>query len=311
MKPSIKAVSYLTIAPAIILLAAACGGGGPDVGCSGGPVRVVVTLPVFADFACRVGGDRVTVTALIPPDADPHTFAPEDEAASEIKAANLILYNGLALEQPATDFILHHARGTAQLIAYAGSVPSPSAPQQAPPITAQAAGDNPHLWLDVEAAKVYVDATRDSLEIVDPDGTAEYRQRTDAYLAELTALAQEIEQAVGSIPDTQRRLVTSHDSFPHFARRSGMEVLGFLALTAEDTPTQGQLDALVDKAVDAGLGAVFADRGPDSSVMEQIAVRAGAALCSLYSDQVDEAADTYIEMMRANAQELVRCLKGS
>ncbi len=310
MKIAARAKLLLAMVPLAATLAAACGGGGPDVGCSGGPVRVVVTLPVFADFACRVGGDRVTVTALIPADADPHTFAPQDEAATEIKAANLILFNGLGLEQPATDFILQQARGTAQLINYAGSVPSPSAPQQQPPITAQAAGDNPHLWLDVEAAKVYVDATRDSLEIVDPDGIQEYRQRADAYKDELTLLSRDVAQEVGSIPETHRKLVTSHDSFSHFAQRFGLEVLGFVAPTPGETPTQSQLDALVAKIQSEGVPAIFADRGPDAGTMEQTAKRAGVVLCSLYSDQVDGDADTYIEMMRANAQELVRCLTG-
>lgn len=298
---------------AAVIVAAACGGneGQPTVGCSGGSIDVVVTLPVFADFACQVGGERVTVTALIPPGADPHTYQPAPEDAERIRDARLILYNGLALDEPAVDFIFQHARGSVQIISYALSLSSPTAEQPPPdqiPITAQEAGDNPHLWLDVEVAKVYISSTRNSLEIVDADGIPTYRQNANTYISELDALHREVQQAVQSIPQERRKLVTFHDSFPHFARQYGLELLGPIAPDTEREPTPEELDTLAQEIEDAGIPSLFAERGFDASMVERVAQEAGVRVCALYSDILDKDADTYVEMMRANAQEMVNCL---
>lgn len=313
-----RSAHILKLAMPVVALAtvvAACfgnSGGGPSVGCTGaGDVEIVVTLPLFADFACAIGGDNVTVTALVPPDADPRTFEPLPEKAESIRSADLVLYNGLNLDQPSLEFIFSNASGRTQIIGYAIALPSPTTEPPSGgeyPTTAQEAGDNPHLWLDVGIARQYVESTEDSLEIVDPGNIPQYRERARALMAELEALDEEIEAALQAIPAERRQIVSLHDSFPHFARAYGFEVLGFTATSPQETATQEELDALAQALKDAGVPAVFAERGYDATALEQIADDTGVLLCSLYSDRIDAEADSYIEIMRANAEELVRCL---
>ncbi|MCH7485130.1 MAG: zinc ABC transporter substrate-binding protein [Chloroflexi bacterium] len=286
-------------------------GGGPSVGCTGGDVQIVVTLPLFADFACAIGGDNVTVTALVPADADPRTFEPLPEKAAAIVSADLVLYNGLDLDQPSLEFVFANASGRTQIIGYAIALPSPTAEPPSGgefPTTAQQAGDNPHLWLDVDVARQYIESTEDSLGIVDPSNIPEYQERARELNAEFKALDEEIAETLQAIPAERRQIVSLHDSFPHFARAYGFEVLGFTAASPQETATQEGLDALAQALKDAGVPAVFAERGYDATALEQIADETGVLLCSLYSDRIDAEADGYIEMMRANAEELVRCL---
>ncbi len=311
--PPILKLAIAVVAAGTVFAACSGGnnGGGPTVGCTGGDVQVVTTLPLFADFACAIGGDNVTVTALVPADADPRTFEPLAEMAEAIASADLVLYNGLNLDQPSLEFVFDNATGRTQIIGYAVALPSPTTERPSGgelPTTAQQAGDNPHLWLDVGVARQYVESTGDSLEIVDPGNIPQYRERERELNAELEALEEEIAATLQAIPADRRQIVSLHDSFPHFARAYGFEILGFTTASPQETAAQEELDALAQAVKDAGVPAVFAERGYDATALEQIADQTGVLLCSLYSDRIDAEADSYIKIMRANAEELVRCL---
>lgn len=297
---------------AVVMLFAACSGSSnkSQVGCDGGVFDVTVTMPMFAEFACSVGGDLVNVDALIPLDADPYSYVPPAEDAELVSGAKLVLSAGLGLDQPSRDFILEHGRGSAQLIVYTRSITSPTAeqpPTDQPVITAEEAGDNPYLWLDPRLARGYVDITRDSLEIIDPEHIAEYRTASQAYFVRLAELEQEISADLAGLPLANRKLVTLYDSMPHFAKRFGFEVTGSLTVHGE-TPGAAEIEALAAIVREQGVPAVFTERGYDESPMQQVADAAGVALCSLYTDRADKDAFTYIDMMRANVDEISRCL---
>jgi len=61
-----------------------------------------------------------------------------------------------------------------------------------------------------------------------------------------------------------------------------------------------------------GVPAVFTEPqiSAESEILKQAAEDAGVQVCTLYSDSLDDRVTTYIEMMRFNADELVRCLGG-
>lgn len=300
----------------LILLAALLGSACADGGQPGaGRVKVVVSLPLFADFVQEIGGDRIEVVSLLPPGADPHTFEPTPKDVQKISQADLILYNGLGLEEHLLDIIFENARRGAQVIGYARALPSPTAEQPAPPefpITAEAAKDNPHLWLDLQMAKLYVQSTEDSLEIVDTEGTLFYRENSAAYLAELEALDAELQERVVAIPQERRKLVTTHDAFPHFARYLGLELVAFVAASPGQEPSPQDLADLVRAIEEEEVPAVFVEPQVEAQgqLLRQAAEEAGVQVCTLYSDSLDNRVRSYIEMMRFNVEELVRCLGG-
>ncbi|HUF53791.1 MAG TPA: metal ABC transporter substrate-binding protein [Dehalococcoidia bacterium] len=306
-------------APALLLalsgIAAGCWGGDdddPEIGCSGGVIDVTVTLPMFAEFACSVGSGNVNVGALLPLEGDPHSYVPPESDSELISGAKLVLYAGLGLDEPLREYIFTHGRGSAQLINYAASLRSPTAeqpPQDQPEIDAQEAGDNPYLWLDPAIARGYVDATRDSLEIVDPEHISDYQAAYDAYAQRIAELQVEMTQDLEAIPAQNRNLVTLHDSMVHFGRAFGFGIVGHLTEPGE-TPDEAAIADLADAVREAGVPAVFTEAGYDASLMQRVADAAGVELCTLYTDRADSGAHTYEEMMRVNVDELVRCLGG-
>jgi len=290
------------------LLAVACGGGGDGGPASptgdNGPstVRVVTTLPVFADFVREAGGDRVEVFAVLPDGVNSGLQELPPEDIERISRADLILYSGLDLETTAEDLLFEHKSRGSHIISYARDIVGE--------ISALEAQDNAYFWLDPILAVTYMDTTWDSLAIVDGEAASTYQANGDRYKEQLRSLHEEIEEKVGSIPLENRKLVTFHDSFFHLAKRYGLQFVRLAIPVSTQEPSPLRVEEWADLIRELGVPAVFTERGFTSELLNQAARRADVEVCTLYSDALDDEVTTYIEMMSFNADELVRCLGG-
>ena len=160
--------SLVLLALALSGLAMACGGSSGDKA-AGGQVRVVTSLELFADFIRHVGGDRVQVTALIPGNADPHTYEPAPSQVAKVTKADLVIINGLGLEKTLSGLIENNVPGGVSIIEMADGLPVLAGDPN------EGETGNPHLWLNVQNAMRYVEKIRDALIEVDPEGAATYQ----------------------------------------------------------------------------------------------------------------------------------------
>ncbi|HMR49990.1 MAG TPA: anchored repeat ABC transporter, substrate-binding protein [Arachnia sp.] len=169
---------------------------------------------------------------------------------------------------------------------------------------------DPHLWLSVPNAQAYVKVIRDTLIAQDPAGAEVYRERAEAYLAELGALDDEIRATVAGIPQQRRQLITTHDAYAYLADDLGFRVAGFVSPNPAVEPSVAQRGKLARTIRDLGVPAVFLEPTVvrESSVLQQVADDAGVAVCTIYSDSFDTQVTSYVELMRFNAAELSRCL---
>ncbi|TET95131.1 MAG: zinc ABC transporter substrate-binding protein, partial [Dehalococcoidia bacterium] len=179
-----------------------------------------------------------------------------------------------------------------------------------PDIPAAEAGDNPHLWLDPLLARAYAEVIAEALASEDSSNAALYSDNLSRYGQQLVQLDGEIAAAVQQIPPENRKLVTPHDAFPHLAGRYGLEVVGFVVPSPGQDPSPRDIADLTRAIRDQGVPAVFTEPqiGADSRLLEQIAADTGVQVCTLYSGALTDDVPTYIDMMRFNADELLRCL---
>ena len=77
---------------AMLLLLCACGAGPAESG--DGPVRIVTTVFPAYDFARQVAGERGTVTLLVPPGAETHSFEPTAKDILRIRDCDLFICAG-------------------------------------------------------------------------------------------------------------------------------------------------------------------------------------------------------------------------
>jgi anchored repeat ABC transporter substrate-binding protein len=172
---------------------------------------------------------------------------------------------------------------------------------------------DPHLWEDVRNAAAYVQLIRDALVRADPGHAQAYGERAARYLERLDDLHAHVAATVARIPPERRKLVTTHDAFGYLAAAYGLEVAGFVVPNPAQEPGASEVRQLSETVRRLGVPAVFVEPGllARASVLEQVARDAGVAVCKLYGDSLDAGAPTYVDMMRHNAGELLRCLGGT
>ena len=90
--------------------------------------------------------------------------------------------------------------------------------------------EDPHFWFDPFRVKLAVNEITARLSVLDPDGADGYVANASEYTAQLDELDAWTLEQIAAVPDSQRFLVTSHDSFGYFADRYAFEVVGVISV---------------------------------------------------------------------------------
>ena len=280
------------------------GSSGP--GTTPGVVVVVTTTTVFADMIRQVGGPNVSVTSLVPKGADVHTFEPKPADVQTVAGAQLLVMNGLGLDDWLQKTITNAA---------AAGTPVVKLGQDLPGITLLPGEDpgtqNPHLWMDVTYGLLYVDRIAEALKGVDPAAGADLDARATAYKARLSALDASIRTRIATIPEANRKLVTFHDAFPYFAREYGVTLVGVAVEAPGQDPSAAYTARLIDAIRAAGVKAIFSEAQFPTRLVDQLGAETGTTVvANLYDDSVgDPPIDSYEAVIGWDVDQLVAALR--
>ena len=294
-------LGWLALPIAVVLFA----GCQPEPQASSG-VRVVTTTTVFADMVKSVGGDLVSVTSLVPKNGDVHTFEPKPADIRAVAQADLLVMNGLGLDDWLEKTIANASREGSPLVKLAVDLPGVAL------LSGDAAGSqNPHLWLDVKYAELYVDRIVAALRGVDGVHAQQYERQGAAYRTRLDELDRWVRDQVATIPQPDRKIVTFHDAFPYYAREYGITIVGVAVPAPGQDPSAGDTAALVEAIRAAGVKAIFSEAQFPAKLVEQLAAETDArVVADLYDDSVgDPPLATYEGVVRWDTQQLVDALK--
>ena len=173
------------------------------------------------------------------------------------------------------------------------------------------ADGDPHMWLTVANAMVYVRNIADAIVAADPANASAYREREEAYLAELQELDEEVRATISRIPEDSRVLIVYHDAFQYFASEYGLELAA--ALLPGNPSQQASASAVAEIIEIVGgrdVGAVYREPQFAAEAIEAIAEAAGVRVLTLYSAAFTDEVDSYVKLMRENAHALVEGLGG-
>lgn len=176
---------------------------------------------------------------------------------------------------------------------------------------------DPHVWFDANNAVVMVESVRDALVEADPENAEAYERNAEEYTAELEELDSWVADRSANVPEEDRKLVTSHDTFGYFTEAYGYEVVGTglpsFSTEASD-PSAGETAELVEEIEASGVPAIFAENVSNPAFMERVANEANVELAPpLYTDALgepDSEAGTYVEMMRYDTRIITEALGG-
>lgn len=268
--------------------------------------QVVVTTNILGDVVEHIVGDAAEVTTLMKPNADPHSFAISAQEAARMDSADLLVTNGLGLE----DGLQQHIDRAA-----AAGVPTLVAGDMIdvlPYSSEDAAGaDDPHFWTDPARVVDVVNALEDALTDVEGIDVEQIRNNVDVYRDDLAELDEEMSTAFAEIPADRRALVTNHHVFGYLADRFDFRLVGAVIPggTTLAAPSAADLRDLTDAIDEAGVRTIFAESSQPDRLIQVLASEAGIEVdvVELFTESLTESgggADTYLTMMRANTERI-------
>jgi zinc/manganese transport system substrate-binding protein len=267
---------------------------------------VVVTTNILGDVVDELIGDQVQVVTLMKPNADPHSFEISAQEAALLRRADLLVSNGLGLEEG----LQQHLDA-----ASAGDVPSFVA-GDAIDVLDYREGDasgtpDSHFWTDPGRMIDVVDALEPVLAEVEGVDRDELDRSVAAYRSELERLDDDMATAFADIPEGHRALVTNHHVFGYLADRFDFEVVGAVIPggTTLAAPSASDLADLVDAVEDTGVPAIFAESSSPDRLVQALASEADVhvEVIELYTESLTDAdggAPDYLTMMRVNTDRI-------
>ncbi|EIK94572.1 ABC transporter substrate-binding protein [Pseudomonas sp. M47T1] len=268
-------------------------------------VKVVTSFSILADMTRQIGGDYIQLENMVGPDQDAHVYETSPDDARHVQQADLIVENGLSFE-PWLDRLVTSSETTAKVI---------KASQGVLPRTLDEEGQtvpDPHAWNSLANAEVYAGNILRGLTQVDPAHASQYQRNHDAYVAQIRALLVVAKQTFDSLPEGNRRIVTSHDAFGYLGQAYGIQFLAPQGLNTEREPSAGEVATLIRQIRADHIKAVFMENIEDARLLRQIAEESGARIGgTLYSDALTATgpASTYLGFYRANIDTLGNALK--
>lgn len=238
------------------LATAGCRSAGPG---DEGSLRVAAGFARLGELAERVGGDRVSVTDLTPPGAEPHDVELSSRDVDAVDDADVLFYLGGGF-QPGLE-------GAARRAGRAVDLLEPGD------------GGDPHIWLDPVRYAAAATDVEDALAAADPPGAPGYRRRGSALRAELAALDRDLRAGLATCE--RRLIVTAHAAFGHLAARYDLDVEAVTGVSPEAEPDPTRLARLTDLVRTQGVTTVFTEELVSPRVAEALAREAGVEVAVL------------------------------
>lgn len=284
--------------------------GSPDM------LRVVSTVSPITSLVENIGGPRIRLDGIVPEGVNSHTFEPPPSVARIISQADLIVLNGLFLEEPFREMAEANKKPDAVILTLGDNTITRAEWIFDASFPESGGHPNPHLWTNPILALEYADLIHRELSALDPDNAAYYDANYAKLEARIADLDKRIADVIQTIPPENRKLLTYHDSFPFFANRYGMQIIGAVQPSDFTEPSAREVANLIDQIRAANVPAVFGSEVFPSPVMQQIARESGAQF-------IDELRDddlpgshgnprhTYFGLMVSNMEIIAPALGGS
>ncbi len=265
---------------------------------AGDKLKVVTTFTVLADMAKQVAGDAAEVVSVTKPGAEIHGYEPTPQDIVRAFDADLILWNGMNLELWFEQFLTNLK-----------DIPSATLSDGIEPISISSGSyegkPNPHAWMGLDNALIYIDNIENALSENDPDNAAVYATNAATYKQALQDTIAPLRDAIATIPEDQRWLVTCEGAFSYLARDLGLKELYLWPMNADQVGTPQQVRKVIDGVRDNDIPVVFCESTVNTAPAEQVARETGAAYGGvLYVDSLSEAGGavpTYLDLLRVTS----------
>ena len=299
-----------------------------SLGCSQGPtpdrqadsspsgLRVVSTVSPITNIVENIGGDKIDLEGVVPEGVNSHTFEPPPSVATALAVADLIVLNGLFLEEPTLEMAEANKKSGAIILSLGDGTISREEWQFDFSFPESEGHPNPHLWPDPWLALRYAELVRDQLADLDPENAGYYDENLVAFRRRIESLDEGIRGAVATVPEGNRKLLTYHDAWAYFAQRYGMQVVGAAQPADFSEPSAREVANLIEQIEEQGIPAIFGSEVFPTDVLETIAAEAGTAYVDRLRDDdlpgaPGDPRHSYLGLMLQNMEIMIPALGGN
>jgi len=288
---------------------------------------VLASTTIWADVVSNVACGQLQVESLVPLGVDAHDFEPSVQEADQLRGADLVVFNGLGLEEGLEATILDAGESGVEVlevgtlvtpIEFAGEHGHSHGDDDHGHDEEKDGhdddhghsheGDDPHVWMDPARVAQVVPSIETALAGLDglPVDDEELADCAAAYVDELDDLSEEMSAAFSQLSPEQRRIVTNHEALGYLADAFDLEIIGTVIPSTSTLaePNARELDELADTMEAAGVTRIYGEVTGSNEVAEALADRIGdAEVVSLFTESLGpdgSGATTYIDMMRTN-----------
>lgn len=300
-----KSLKHLLIGLAASLALFGCGETTKDAEQSPDKIKVLTTFTVIADIAQNVAGDAAEVESITKAGAEIHDYEPTPKDIAKVKDADLILHNGMNLERWFERF-------------YQGvDVPAVVVTDGITPILIKGGAyenlPNPHAWMSMSNALIYVENIKNALIEHDPKNKEIYLKNAQAYSQKIQAMDASLRAKLANIPQDERWLVTSEGAFSYLAQDYGLNEAYLWDINAEQQGTPKQVQALIETVRTNRIPVVFSESTISDKPIKQVAKEAGVHYGGvLYVDSLsnsDGKVPTYLDLLEVTTTTMIQGLQ--
>lgn len=282
-------------------------------------MKVAATIYPLAFFAEQIGGDLLEVTTIVPQGLEPHDYEPAPNDLKALYDADLVVYNGAALEPWIEDMEFELMQENVELFeasSYVELIPLEEESEESfhfiPRANAHETGEehtewDPHVWLDPLRSKQIVQALAANLASIDPENAETYINNAKVVMGDLDKIDSSFSTTLQTC--TGRDFVTSHAAFAYLADRYGLTMIPITGINPHSEPSIKELGEISNLVEAKGLSVIYTETLIDSSFAETITEETGATLMTLNplegltADEVN-AGENYFSILKKNFENL-------
>lgn len=269
-------------------------------------VDAVASFSILGDIIQEVGGDHVKVTTLVGPDGDPHSFEPSPKDSKAINASDVVFVSGLGLEGW-IDRLVTASGYKGHLVTASEGVNSRKMEEDGKQIT------DPHAWNSMANGVIYATNVMNALIKADPEDADYFRQRGTAYIEQLQKLDAWAKTEFTGIPQSKRKVLTSHDAFGYFGQEYHVSFMAPVGFSTEAEASASGVASLIKQIKEEKVKTYFIENQTDPRLVKQIAAASGAQPGGeLYPEALSGPqgpATTYIKAFKHNVETIVASMK--
>ncbi len=284
-----------------------------------GKLAVYTSFYTMYDFAKKIGGDKVSVSTLVPPGTEPHDWEPKVKDISRLEKARVFIYNGAEMESwvdkvlgslKNKDLIVVEASKDIKLIE--GDHHEEEGKDDKKKDDHEEHGNDPHVWLNPMYAKRQMEVIKDALVSADPGNKEYFEKNFEDNSKKLDVLDKEYKETVSKF--SKKEIVVAHQAFGYLCEAYGLTQIPIEGLSADAEPTAARMVEIAKFARENKVKVIFFEELVSPKVAQAIAKEVGAETDMLnpiegITDEDVKAGKEYFSVMRDNLEALRKALQ--